>query len=168
MNIPGIKSINTRLEQLEQNVPITTSFEPSFVMQVHKKEEERKKYSLNRKYVEIKDKYVETINKWVKEPLNELTKVIELTVHFVEEYSPIVGQIFGVVLKGDSKLNFALELIALVANAVTEIINSEFLKNTINHFCLIMSERKTLTAPQPGEKPKKKKGFFKSIRSSIC
>lgn len=161
----GIKSIASRLEQLEATLPTAvSSFEPSFVAQVHRREVESKTRYLNKRYNEIKDKYVEEVNKWVQNPLSELTKVIELTVHYVETYAPIVSQIFSVAVNGDAKLSFALELIGLVVRGISEIVNSDFVKQSINHFVLIMNERKSLTAPVQVQK-KKKKSFFKTIKS---
>jgi hypothetical protein len=115
------------------------------------------------------------VNKWVSNPFRELTKVIEITVHYVETYAPIVGQIFGVILKGYSKLSFAMELIGLVISAVDTFLDSDLLKNMINHFVLIFNERKTLSSSSQSSNSepnkKRKKGFFnktvKSIRESL-
>lgn len=168
----GIKSISTRLDNIEATLSVAPSFEPSFVAQIHQKESEVKKRSLNQKYQDVKDKYVDEIKKWIQDPLKEITKVIEVTVHYVETYSPIVGQIFGVVLKGDSKLSFALELIGMVVDIVNSFLDSDLLKNMINHFCLIMNERKSLTASTQSTESvptkKKKKGFIQTIRGSLC
>lgn len=166
---PGIKSITSRLENIESNLSNITEhnvLEPSFVSQIHQKEKEVKKKDLNRKYQDIKDKYIDEVNKWVKEPMNEITKVVEVTVHYVEKIAPIVGQIFGVIVKGESKLNLALELIDLVINVVDIFMDSDLLKNIINHFVVIFDERQTLSRSQSTslEPKRKRKSFFRSIK----
>ena len=179
MNVPamqntGIKSITSRLEQLEANIGSSSTFEPSFISELHRKEDDVKKKTSVQKYNQLKDEYLETVKKWISDPVSQLTKLIELTVYFVEQSTPVVSQIFSTVVKGDAKLNFALELIGLVLNVVNEFINSDFLKNTINHFVTLMNEKKHLTSKnslvnEPVKK--KKKSLFKTIRSakdSIC
>jgi hypothetical protein len=145
-------------------------FEPSFISELHRKEEDVKKSASIQKYNDIKNEYLETVKKWITDPLSQLTKLVELTVFFVESASPIVAQIFGTIIKGNAKLNFALELIGLVINVVNEFINSDFLKNTINHFVTLFNERKHLTNKSDVNEPvkkKSKKSFFKTIKGSL-
>ena len=170
----GLKNLDARLSAIERNVNIKDeAFEPSFISELQRKEDDIKKKTSVQKYNQLKDEYLETVKKWISDPVSQLTKLIELTVYFVEQSTPIVSQIFNAVVKGDAKLNFALELIGLVLNVVNEFINSDFLKNTINHFVTLMNEKKLTSKSSVVNEPvkKKKKSLFKTIRSakdSIC
>lgn len=168
--VQGIKTVSTRLDQLEANLSTQSGLKPSFVLNIQKNEQQQQLKTTSQRYQDIVSRFIDDVNKYVTNPLSEVSKVVELAVHFVEDYSPLVSQLFGVVVKGNAKLEFAIELISKVIDCVDTFVNSEFLKNIIEHFVTIFNERKLLTAPNSQQQisKKKKKGFFKTIKGSIC
>jgi hypothetical protein len=171
----GIKSLAQRLEAIENTIPEVknNSFEPSFIAHINQKQAQSDNIKKQNKYLQIKNNYIEQVNRWVTEPLKNLTKVIEITVHFVEEHAGDVSRLFGVVVKGDAKLQFAFELISLIIDFTKSLLDSEFVKNAIDHFCIIMNERKTLkdksieNNPSPKRRKDKPVKLFRTFRSSL-
>ena len=157
----GLKSLNERLSALEGGSKV---FEPSFVSYAHKKNEEEQEKQRTGKYNEIIEVYQNEVKKYIDEPLKQFTRLAELTVHFVEKYIPIICELFKFTISSDVKLNFAIELIKIVVDLVAAMLDSDFVKNTINHFVMIMNERKKEYVDNKPVK-RKKKSFFKSIRS---
>lgn len=165
----GIKSLNERINNLESSISNyneTKSFEPSFIAYAQKKDSEEKRRYRMEKYDEIIDCYQKEVKTYIEDPIKQFTKLVEITVHFVEKYIPKICQIFMFHITSDTKLNFALELIKIVVDIVNEIIDSDFIKNSINHFVMIMNERKIeFKSQNQKQKKKRKKKFFETIKS---
>lgn len=152
-----MNTINERLDRLEK-LTNSTPIEPAFIADIHNKEEDIKKQRKIKTYNEIKDSYIDDIKKFFNNPIKELSNVIEHTVYFVEKYAPIISSLFSVVVKGEAKLSFALELIGLVVDLTSYVLDTDFVKNMINHFVDIMNERRITSTTI--EKTKKKQGCF--------
>jgi len=156
MNNDGFKTLSKKVEKIENEININ-NFEPSFIKHIHDKNEHDVKDLVKKKYEKIKSEYKKELYKWVTDPLKNLTKVIEYTVHFVEQFTPFVSQIFNTTIKGNGKLEFAIELITMVIDISNTFIDIDFLKNSVNHFVIIMNERKTLTNENKNNDKKKNK-----------
>jgi len=166
MSVNNNKTLNSRVIDIEKKINTVHPFEPSFISHIHEKEEKKNNEVVQRRYSEIKNQYKTDIKKWVDDPIKQFTKVVEFTVHFVENYSPVISDLFGVALKGNGKLEFAIELIQLVISSIQSFIDNDFIKNSIDHFVIIMNERKSLTNNDNKSNDKKKNKFSLFRRNS--
>src|SRR5690606_21057949 len=122
-----MNTLNERLERLEK-LNNSKPIEPSFIIDIHDKEENIKQRHKMLTYNEIKNKYINDINNFFSNQLKELTNIIEHTVYFVEIYTSVISSLFNVIVKGDSKLSVALVLIGLVIDLCKFVFESDFIQ----------------------------------------
>jgi hypothetical protein len=167
MNL-GLNSLNERLNTLEDKLNVEGPNMNFIEKMRHEKEISDQKKRIQQ-YEKIKFEYNNTIKLLTFDDIKKnFSRVVEISVRFVEEHAKKICAIFELAYQSDFKFKLCLDLILSVVDIALYTFDLGFISELINHFVeLLFPHKNSIDKKEPDKllkKEKRRNSFFKTIK----
>lgn len=167
MNL-GLNSLNDRLNNLENKLNVDGN-NMNLIEKMRSEKEISDQKKRIQQYEKIKFEYNDTIKMFNFDDIKKnFSRIIEVSVRFIEENAKKICSIFDLSYNSDFKLRFCVDLIVSVIDVALYGFDLGFIAELINHFVeLIYPHKNDIDKKEPEKylkKQKRRNSFFKTIR----